>query len=764
MKKCISLGFAFLLLALCAGQARAEIRVYNGTDPAMLRAVGGVPTTLAPTDPFLETPGNDISVTGGTVAGHAYGGYSETAGTDISGNSLTISGGTVSSNAFGGASNFSGNVYSNSVTISNSRVLQTVYGGFGLAGDVFSNSVTLNSGGRGRDVYGGSTMSGNAYSNTVTIDGGTANWNVFGGYSMMNGDAYLNTVTIINGSVGRVVRSGHSDNGNAYSNTVTISGGTISQQVYGGYSGLLNARDNTVNISGSATVVGHVYGGSSFDNAYSNTVNISGAATLSGNVYAGDSHADATGNTVTVSGAPNLTASTLYGGFTVGGVGFDVFTGNSFLADGVRGLQVVGLQNFQNYSFYLPNDMAGQKMIVVSGAATDMNNTNVRITGMQSGGTPLQTGQHVILIDKVSGAPATTSASQIPYGISMLYDFNILVDGANQLVATVANVTETARANPRVKALSEGFLGGFVFNLQGSDLIVGQGMRMAGAAPLVPGTNWSAYFTGNAGYSTYHTGSHVNVGGFSLLAGMAWRPPSEYGKFFIGPFFEAGWGSYDSYNSFANAANVNGKGNTEYYGGGLLARYDLPCGAYFEASGRIGGLRTEFNSSDLRDPVSNRRAEYDLDSTYYGAHAGLGYVWTLNESAKLDIYTKYLWTHQTGQSVRVADDHVDFKDADSHRVRGGARFTYAVTEYMQPYAGAAWEWEFDGRARASVYGYKISPPDVTGGTGMGELGLTLKPFANREGALNGVSFDLAAQGYVGVREGLSGTFQAKWEF
>jgi outer membrane autotransporter protein len=125
----------------------------------------------------------------------------------------------------------------------------------------------------------------------------------------------------------------------------------------------------------------------------------------------------------------------------------------------------------------------------------------------------------------------------------------------------------------------------------------------------------------------------------------------------------------------------------------------------------------------------------------------------------LDVYAKYLWSHQEGKSVKVAGDPIDFKDMDSHRLRFGGRFSYAVNEYIAPYIGAAYEHEFDGRTKATVYGHKIGTPDLIGGTGMGELGLTLKPPKDLP-----LSFDLGVQGYVGKREGVTGSLQARWEF
>jgi outer membrane autotransporter protein len=95
----------------------------------------------------------------------------------------------------------------------------------------------------------------------------------------------------------------------------------------------------------------------------------------------------------------------------------------------------------------------------------------------------------------------------------------------------------------------------------------------------------------------------------------------------------------------------------------------------------------------------------------------------------------------------------------SRRIASCGRFAYAVNEYISPYIGAYWEHEFDGKQRATVNGVGIGSPSLKGDTGMGELGLTLKPSQTPL-----LSFDLGVQGYVGKREGLTGTLRAKWEF
>ena len=170
-------------------------------------------------------------------------------------------------------------------------------------------------------------------------------------------------------------------------------------------------------------------------------------------------------------------------------------------------------------------------------------------------------------------------------------------------------------------------------------------------------------------------------------------------------------------------------------------------------------LSNKYESSDLRD-AAGRCAEYDSSSTYYGLHLGTGYVWNITDDASIDLYGKYFWTRQKGDSVTLSTgDPIDFKDVDSNRLRLGSRFSYRVNDYISPYAGAAYEREFDGKARATTNGYDMKAPSMRGDTGVGELGLVFTPCASLP-----LSFDLGVQGYVGKREGLTGSLQAKYEF
>ena len=286
---------------------------------------------------------------------------------------------------------------------------------------------------------------------------------------------------------------------------------------------------------------------------------------------------------------------------------------------------------------------------------------------------------------------------------------------------------------------------------------------MSQAVSSAAGNGLGGFGALSGGSLRYNTGSHVDMNSLSLMTGLAWGVDTTPGRLTLGAFFEYGNGSYDTHNSFSTSASVNGDGDTYYLGGGILGRMDFtntgPGNFYTEGSARIGSVHNEYGSSDLRDALG-RKAEYDSSSAYYGLHLGGGYLWNINEKASLDLYGKYFWTRQEGDSVTLSTgDPVHFKNADSHRLRGGARFAYAVNEWVSPYVGAAYEHELDGKARATTNGFGIDAPDLKGGTGIGEIGLTFKPSATTP-----LSFDLGLQGYVGKREGVTGSLQIKFEF
>jgi hypothetical protein len=314
--------------------------------------------------------------------------------------------------------------------------------------------------------------------------------------------------------------------------------------------------------------------------------------------------------------------------------------------------------------------------------------------------------------------------------------------------------------------LSEGFVSGLTLVNQGADTISGTGMESAvGAAKAAidGGGGLASFGAISAGSMRYHSGSFVDIKSLSLMTGFSFGRDIPFGFLTMAPFLEYGTGSYDTFNSFNNGIDVHGQGHTRHIGGGFLTRLDfVDTGSghfHTEIAGRAGRVDNEYDSDDLRD-FSGKRAEYDSSAAYYGLNLGTGYVWDINDKSSIDFYGQYFWTRQEGDSLRLTTgDPVSFKAVDSHRLRLGSRFDYVLSDHVSPYIGLAWEREFKGQARASANGYAIEAPSLQGDTGMGEIGFNLKPSETIP-----LSFDLGLLGYVGKREGVTGSLKIKIEF
>ena len=585
------------------------------------------------------------------------------------------------------------------------------------------------------------------------------------GIAPASGPANNGTVNMYSGTVTGAVRGGISTDDSATGNAVNLYGGTVTTNVFGGYASGGNANNNRVLLDG-ARVVGEIRGGTAISGTANNNVVTLRSGTVLNHVYAGISNGatgEARNNIVNLHQGVVL-GDGLYGGAVVAG---KPSTGNTLNLFGWSG-DVTRVDYFQNYNFILANTATdGDTIITVTSAnPSDLYDAAVTVNVM-GGGSTLQVGDTITLINHTSGNLVNTNVSadgQGVQGISRLFTYDLTANNTNTVSIEVTGL----RDNPQLKSLSESRVAGLGMLTQGADMLHMQGIPQLRANAL--GTSGPALFGVMGGQSLrYDSGSHVDVDGFNLVTGLGWNfalDEGRNGNLLVGAFFEAGWGSYDSHNSFGNAASVKGDGDTNYYGGGLLARYDTapigPGNLYVETSFRAGKVDTDYDSDDFYS-ATNEDVDFDSDATYYGMHAGLGYIWNITDAASLDLYTKYLWTHQDSDSVTIQGDRIKFKSMDSHRWQGGARFAYAVdTESglrFTPYVGAAYEHEFDSEAKATSNGDSIDAPDVKGGTGIGELGFSFKPSAT-----SGLSLDLGVQGYTGKREGVGGSFQIKFEF
>ncbi len=538
------------------------------------------------------------------------------------------------------------------------------------------------------------------------------------------------------------------DNASSSNNSVVLDN-SESMYVYGGLNNNMNegsktvAHNNTVTLKNGNSAM-YVFGGAG-EFANGNTINIQDS-TVTAAIFAGTGTSGEDNNTVSISGKSVLNNAVIFGGMLHK-------TGNT-LQMHTSGVTAGDIANFENLHFYLPNNIAnGDTVLTLDGQAfgtpTDITGANIGVA-VTGGKAALQPGDRITLINAELGLTAdakpvnNTSGMKGIQGVSLRYGFDLSTD-PNNLYATV-NKVET---NPQTKSLSEGRLGGLAFVNQGADLLSNAGIAYALEAAQTEKHLFSVISGGN---SRYKSGSHVDVKGVNLLAGASAKLPNSSGNLLLTGFFEAGWGNYDSFNSFADG-DVKGNGDNRYYGAGILARQDFSNKFYTEGSIRAGKLENEFNAT-----VSGKATHYKINKAYYGAHLGAGYLMPLG-TGELDMYGKYLWTRQNGGKHTIAGDVFTFDDINSQRSKLGARYSHPLNESTTLKLGAAWEYEFDGKANASVHGLPIAAPSLKGHTGVAEAAIKITPVKNKD-----LSFELGVQGHAGKRQGVTGHVAVKYVF
>lgn len=717
-------------------------------------------------------------------------------------NSVTISGtAEIKEGVFGGTVDRGGDpadLIDNSVMISGGKIGDVVFGAYTEgSGIVAYNSVTLTDGLINGEVYGGaSTKNGIAEYNSVTVSGGTINMLATGGVSIDNVARY-NNVTVTGGTIKGSIYGGMSEI-NAIENKVMISGGNIGGDVCGAESKAeSSATGNEVIISGTPTFESaygtNIYGASTFDGEITgNKVTISGRPVFKFNdpdknikIYGGyvDRDGNVTGNSVEINGDMKFTeALEIYGGY--GGTG--AVTGNSvtisgrpiFAADSViyggysasggevsgnilniksTGITVSNIKNFDVYNFYLPDTVqADDVLLTVTGGSsneqTDLKGSSVNV-GITGSAPALKSGDNVTLLHNANGilADGTTVYGKMTQGVSLEYDFTTVLQNGDSLVTTIikSGISDDTKSLVETQAAAAGFIN------SGADMLVSSGIT---SMSKVTSAEDNAIFGAMSGGSMrYDTGSHADVKGYNFALGMGKAVANNAGRLTFGPFVEYGYGDYTSYLD----NGVRGDGKTKYYGVGVLARQDDKSGVYYEGSLRYGRMDADYASNDLG--TAGVHSSYDSSSAYYGAHLGIGKVTGLNDTTKADVYAKLLYTHQNGDSVTLQGEGngevYDFDAVDSTRARVGARVSKAYSERGTGYVGLAYEYEFDGEARATVKGFSTPAPSIKGSSGLVELGYILQPQG-----VNDPTINIGLQGWGGKKQGFTGNVDFVWTF
>ena len=669
--------------------------------------------------------GNTAQMTGGGVT-NAYGGYAESNSTGgkatASGNTLRISdSGTVTGNAYGGR------VYSHEGTATASTNTVEISGTATLAGQyVYGGHVT---------GYG--SFSGEAKGNTVVLDGGSFTHSapkIYGGFTS-DGNANNNTIVL-----------------GAHLDATALQNATL----YGGYSnsGGEAVRGNTLAVQAIGTHVGSI---NNFENLYfilPDTIN-SGDVMLT--VDGGKTRFAATQTNIGIAMAGN--AKPLATGDTVtllhNGAGLENASGNALQSSDYKfadltGKTIPGVQGFSlTYNFKLDNDdqniwaeVTGERQQPKPPTPPKPQpspDPDPKPTPVPPQPVPPQPEPEPQPQPGPSINPQTKAV--VEGNIAALGALNL---GADQLARAIGNLP-----------LGGGSAGGSgAPNFGGS-------AGANGAGGMQPSGDAAAFAQLSVHDQKIESGSHVNVNGAAVLVGAAkMLPLAGGGTAAVGAFFEYGDGTFKTHNDF-ETGTVRGKGDSSYYGAGVLAKAMLAGsgnGAPFvEAALHAGSIRNNWHSDDLRDAATGQRAQYNIRTPYLGAHAGAGYRWQTGEGSHVEAYGQYLYTHMDGKDTNVALDPYHFGAVKSSRTRLGAKGAWAVSPNSQAYAGAAWEHEFDGTARATAYSLEVPAPTMKGDTAVIDAGLTFAPRQN-------LTTNVGVTGYAGKRKGAAANVEVQYRF
>lgn len=716
----------------------AVYKATDGTNPAAWAGRTGVGNKVEQ---------NKLTVTGGALT-HAYGGYVENHLYDAAGNPLTM-----------------GDAESNALVIAadaaNPSALPPA-----ITGDVYGAKVTVKDGAAKKNTaeIAGGTVTGNVYGaaltavaatkdaeeNGVGISGGTVTGNIYGSAVLdagASGKAAKSSVTIKGGAITGDVFGGFTGGtGDAGENTVEITGGTLAGNVTGGRALSGDADSNTVRVMVNA---GSVTGGSSTGGSAShNKVYITNAA-ITGNVMGGS-------GTVTTDNAIHLQGAAVTG---------DVIGGTAGSTDNVLALhysaarptnRIHDFSNIQKLHFYLDENVDGSMppMLQLGVAAKNIATLDVGF-GIAGHARRLRDSDTIHLMKLAPGGTLTiagaTQANIVTgmQGVSILYDFELMRQGTDELVARVLRAT----INSGSKSFAEPRCGATDFINRGADLLAASGISSAakegGAAEEDEKRGYQLWAAMSQGTMRAETGSYVTTTGYNLSVGWAKEGKLRAAKTLFTPFVEYGRGTYHTYLD----DGTHGSGKISYLGAGLMGRIERPNGHWLETALHGGRVRSDYTGTISAGTVST----YDSGNTYYAAHIGIGKTRLLRTGDTLNTYLRYFYSRQDGTSAELnTGETYDFDAVASHRMRVGFTFLHREDTSKEIYAGLAYEYEFDGEGAASVQGLATDSPALRGGSTMVELGYRFIPPDSR------LSWHIHMAGWQGTRRGMTGNIQVSW--
>lgn len=752
------------------------------------------------------TLNNTVIINDGDIATDIYGGFMQVSNNktiEIIGNNVYINGGNITGKNIAGiyindeGRNNNNVIRENGVYITNGTIEaqndnSNIYGAYADDYDSkLENNKVVISGGKINasddsrkytfGIYGAcADRSGSSASyNSVEISGGTISGAIYGAYAYANSSDELigNKVEIIGGKISGDIYAVYSRNGagRVENNGIEIIGkadlteaelhgydGTRSYNQSGqylkadNYQGTIKSIDkfDTVNILNNSNVTVDTIDLATDYYSYIGNLNLQNSS-LTANTVTGITKIDIKNSELIADkldhfdyleidndNQKNINLGIVEG--WKGGNYSTITTDSKFTADSIKDLKALNVDmSYINWE----KDTA---VVDVSGTA-DFTGTSISASGTlaAAAGTEVQNGDTMSFIKAgtLSGAEAKNiNIDNLQIGFAT--EAQVEVQDGNNSIDFV--ITGGKQATEQVSIIGESRTAAIAFVNQGSDILNNAfGLMDDGKYGI------KTFAAAHGNYSKYETGSHIRVNGWSMIAGVGNSDKLEDGTFSWGVFFENGSGNYRTYNDY-NGYNLRGFGSAVYNGGGALARYRSNAGNYAEVGVRAGMLKNSLGNA-VADGYGVQGG-YDEETSYYGAHLGVGHIFAVDENSNVDVYGKYFYNHHESEDLNILGDEVRFDSADSNRLRLGLRYNQNDGNAFSHYYGLAWDYEFNGDANVTAAGFDTGNPSLKGSTAVIEAGIHYAPDNSPW------SIDLGLQGYGGQRDGFSGTMQLNYSF
>ena len=521
---------------------------------------------------------------------------------------------------------------------------------------------------------------------------------------------------------------------------------------------IFGKNGNTLNIN---LIAGH----SGLGEVYGNKINISGGTVTEiitpaeSKVGTENFSARLHDNEVNIYGNPDLTLAKLYGATLFNDDTRErtpTFGTNNSLNIYTNNLSVEELTAFNNYNFYLPEDVQNNDTILkVTGAlATDLSDSNIYAVLPVTAN--LDIDDTITLLNNNSGVLDNAGTSYVGvngdtfttkfYTISMESD--IVVQRIDENNVTLS-FTPT-KLTPATKLIPEARVPTTINKV--ADFLSGDlaTIEAAGAQIFTP------FYAITNGSTTYKTGSHVTVRGANLIVGFSRKIDRPDRSTLIAPIFEYGRGNYDSYLD----GGEHGQGHHRHFGGGIVFRTKLSDGKFYDGSFRIGRIKTDFESNSFGVAGRNVLETFETNSRYIGAHIGVGREVHFNRKEIFTYSAKFLFSH-TGADIMAlpTGEEYHLSSVNSERIKIGVREEYEADNHHNFYIGCGLEYEFTGNSYATYRGLRTETPSTKGLSGVFDFGWIIKPRGDEK-----FSLDLSGNASVGKNRGLTGRFGINWLF